>query len=192
MRRRDLLEGLSVSVGLSLAGCTDDSGGPPVTTVDDDTDLAVSSPAFVDGATIPTRYTFEGDDISPPLSIGGVPDGVASLVLVVDDPDAPNPPFTHWLVWQLPADTREIPTGISQSRRVESLGGAHQGTNDFGELGYRGPRPPEDDGAHTYRFTVYAVEESLDVQAGARRGRVDEGLRDNVVANARFTGEFER
>lgn len=197
--RRDLLQSLCCGTGFVLAGCLDESGDgngerdvASLTTKDTESTLQMSSSAFGDGGTIPAKYTFDGADVSPPLSISGVPDTAESLVLVVDDPDAPNPPFTHWLLWNVPTDASAIPEGITQSRTVAELNGAKQGTNSFGELGYRGPRPPKGDGPYTYRFTLSAVETPLNVQAGARRGQVTQGLRDNLVATARITGEYER
>ncbi len=213
--RRDLLVSMSSGTGILLAGCLDgsgdsagdstetsipatdtESGGPndatSSTTSDDENGLQLSTTAFEDGGTIPKKYTFDGADVSPPLSISGVPDAAESLALVVDDPDAPNPPFTHWVLWNLPADTTAIPEGIRPSRTVSELDGAKQGTNSFDELGYRGPRPPKGDGSHTYRFTLYAVETPLDVQAGARRDQITGALQNNTVATARITGEYDR
>jgi len=211
--RRDFLVSVSSGTGLLLAGCLDGTDGseertetsPDATnTQTDGTDdalsttqskasgLQLSSTAFEDGSSIPQKYTFDGADVSPPLSISGVPDDADSLVLVVDDPDAPNPPFTHWLLWAIPADATTIPAGIEQSRTVPELDGAKQGTNSFDVLGYRGPRPPKDDGSHTYRFTLTAVDSPLNVQAGAGRDQVADALQSNSVATARITGEYDR
>ncbi|MFD1588604.1 YbhB/YbcL family Raf kinase inhibitor-like protein [Halorientalis brevis] len=208
--RRDFLVSVSSGTGLLLAGCldgTDSSEDSTETSPDatntqtDDTvsttrsnasGLQLSSTAFEDGGNIPQKYTFDGADVSPPLSISGVPADADSLVLVVDDPDAPNPPFTHWLLWDIPADTTAIPAGIEQSRTAPELDGAKQGTNSFDVLGYRGPRPPKGDGSHTYRFTLTAVERPLNVQAGASRDQIADALQGNSVATARITGEYER
>lgn len=187
-----------VAVGTGLAGCTMDGGGSEngsngdVTTVSPVEGFTLRSAAFSEGDSIPRKYTNDGDDVSPPLSVAGVPDDADTLTLIVDDPDAPSGSFYHWLLWNVPADTSEIPEGINQARRVPELGDAHQGTNGFGELGYRGPRPPKEDGPHTYRFTLYAVDGSLNVQAGARYPQVDEALSGSVVATARLTGEYDR
>ncbi|MEF8788378.1 MAG: YbhB/YbcL family Raf kinase inhibitor-like protein, partial [Planctomycetota bacterium] len=121
--------------------------------------LELISPAFRDGAEIPTRYTCDGDDVSPPLEISGVPDEAASLALVVDDPDAPGRTFVHWVAWNIPPDTSELPEG--------KLPAGREGTNSFGETGYGGPCPPEGDGPHTYRFKLHALDAKLDLEAGA-------------------------
>jgi Raf kinase inhibitor-like YbhB/YbcL family protein len=202
--RRSVLRAVAGLGTIGVAGCSSLGGSenPPATTVtqtegDGDestaTDaLTITSPAFEDGATIPVEHTRDGEDVSPPLRISGVPDGIDSLALVADDPDAPDGPFVHWLLWDLSQSTTEIPEGIRQVRRVESLGGAKQGTNDFGELGYLGPAPPEGDGPHTYRFTLYAVESELNAQAGTGRTTLDRQLEGKVLTSARLTGEYER
>ncbi|WP_247009096.1 YbhB/YbcL family Raf kinase inhibitor-like protein [Halorientalis litorea] len=182
----------------TLAGCTTLDGGDgvdtadPATTVDSGSDTRLTSSAFANGETIPTKHTGDGADVSPPLSLAGVPGAIASLALVVDDPDAPDGTFVHWLLWGLPPETREIPEHVPQARRVPSLGDARQGTNGFGELGYRGPRPPEGDGPHTYRFTLYALDSTVNVQAGARRRALSNAMAESVVATARLTGTYER
>lgn len=194
LNRRQLLCGLCGTSGLAVAGCLETvqpTRNEPVTTVAG-SGMTLSSEGFADGERIPDQYTYEGADVSPPLSIGGVPDEAASLVLIVDDPDAPTPPFTHWVLWNLPPDTTSLPEGMPRTARLEAYGGAKQGNNSFGELGYLGPRPPEGDGRHTYRFTLYAVETELNVQARSRRGRVDDAMRGQVVATARLTGTYER
>ena len=194
-RRRFLRSCGTVAIGGALAGCTgggaEESAGN-ATTVSPSSGFVLRSPAFDGGESIPRKYTADGDDVSPPLEIEGVPDGADTLTLLVDDPDAPDGNFYHWLLWNVPAETTGIPEGINQARRVPDLGDARQGTNGFGELGYRGPRPPAEDDAHTYRFTLYAVSDSLNVQAGARYPTVDEGLSGSVVASTRLTGEYDR
>jgi len=192
-RRRFLRYCGAVAVGGGLAGCT--GGGSAgtrgaATTVSPTSGFTIRSPAFTEGESIPPKYTADGADLSPALAVAGAPEAATTLTLIVDDRDAPDGSFYHWLLWNLPADTTQIPEGINQARRVPDLGDARQGTNGFGELGYRGPRPPDGDDPHTYRFTLYAVAESLNVQAGARYPTVDEALSGSVVATARLTGEY--
>lgn len=198
--RRGVLRTVAAAAIFGFAGCSDGGGGSGgdtatsagPTTVSPTDGFRLESPAFADGGTIPTEFTADGDDLSPPLAITGVPDAASTLTLVVDDPDAPRGGFTHWLLWNVPAGTARLPAGINQSRRVPDLGDARQGTNGFGELGYRGPRPPADDGPHTYRFTLYAVRGSLNVQAGARYPTLDRALAGSVVTSARLAGEYDR
>src|SRR5205085_1249806 len=99
----------------------------------------VTSSAFREGQPIPRDYTGEGTDRSPPLSWEAAPDKAQSLAVLVEDPDAPGGTFTHWVLFNLPADTRELPGGASAGKLPE---GAVQGTNDFGKTGYNGPKPP--------------------------------------------------
>lgn len=184
----------------TAAGCLDAAGGDgddgtaatlPGTTGEHMT-LTFESPAFADGEQIPTKYTADGADVSPPLTIGGAPDEAATYALVVDDPDAPGRTFTHWLLWNVPADRTEVPEGVPTTRTVESLGGGRQGENDFGEVGYRGPKPPTGDGPHTYRFTLYVLRRPLEVPAGAGKPELVDAIDGTHLARARFTGEYER
>lgn len=173
-----------------LAGCSGSGGGGA--TVESPGGLTVTSPAFENGGTIPVEFTADGADRSPPIHVAGIPDDARRMALIADDPDAPSPPFTHWLIWSIPADREQLPAGIPQQKRVASLGSAKQGTNEMEEIGYSGPAPPKEDGPHTYRFTVYALESSPGVEAGAERAALEAGIRGNVVASGRLTGEYDR
>jgi Raf kinase inhibitor-like YbhB/YbcL family protein len=178
---------------LSVAGCLGDGNDADgATPAPFEGAMMVSSTAFEAGESIPERYTGDGADESPPLSVADAPGGSESFVLIVDDPDAPNPPFTHWLCWGIPPDTSEIPASIPQQERVPVLGDAVQGINDFDELGYRGPLPPEGDGPHRYRFTVRALDRALDLEPGADRAAVDNALEGGVMAQGRLVGTYER
>ncbi|WP_135826393.1 YbhB/YbcL family Raf kinase inhibitor-like protein [Halorussus ruber] len=155
-------------------------------------DGTIRTPAFTHGEPIPEKYTCEGEDVSPELTIADVPDDAAALAVVVDDPDAPAGTFTHWLLWNVPADTVEIPEGIDRLEEVTELDGASQGENDFGEVGYRGPCPPEGDAPHEYRFTLYVLDEELAVEAGAPRPDVQDELDAKTRDSDQFTGTFAR
>ncbi|PSP49109.1 YbhB/YbcL family Raf kinase inhibitor-like protein [Halobacteriales archaeon QH_1_68_42] len=206
---------LALAGSVALAGCgftvessTETSGSTPdgetpgegvptarenegaTTTAASDGRLAFSTSAFEDGGTIPTEYTGAGADRSPPLSVGSVPEAAETLALVVDDPDANG--YVHWLLWNVPASVDGIAADLPQTETLPDLDGARQGTNDFGELGYRGPLPPADDGPHTYRFTMSAVSTTLDLEAGASRGALADALEGTTADTDRITGEFER
>lgn len=190
---------LAVIASASLAGCglgSIDESTIADTSTDDSTPtiggggLAVSTPAFPDGGSIPARYTVEGADVSPRIVVESVPADTETLAVVVDDPDAGE--FVHWLLWNVPADVTAVPEGVPNSETVASLDGARQGTNGFGELGYRGPAPPEGDGPHTYRFTVSALDTTLSVSPGAGRETLRSALAPARLARDRFTGEFDR
>jgi Raf kinase inhibitor-like YbhB/YbcL family protein len=152
--------------------------------------MRLSSPNLRDGASIPERFTCDGDDVSPPLVIEDIPDNARSLAIVVDDPDAPSGTFVHWLLWNLPADKREVPEGIPRDREVRQLANARQGTNDFRKIGYGGPCPPR--GEHHYRFHLYAVDDELDLNAGANRKELEQALEGHVVAEAELVGTYRR
>lgn len=192
--RRRFLLGCSITVG-ALSGCAGPSDTGPTSTTPStdstDTPLQLTTSAFEGGEPIPEEFSCVGADRSPPLSIGNVPEGTASIALVVDDPDAPDGPFTHWLLWDVPPDVSSIPAAVPTTPTVESLGGATQGENDFGDVGYRGPCPPSGS-THTYRFTLYALDSPLGVSAGANREIVQSAIAERRIASDRLTGTFER
>lgn len=178
---------LATSVALAgLAGCTADResdgdlGDPP----------ALTSPAFEDGAPIPTKHACDGAGVSPPLAVSALPDGAETLALVVDDPDANG--YIHWLLWNVPADTMEIPEDVPRAKTVDALDGAAQGTNSAGKVGYVPCCPPPTDGAHTYRFRLSAVGASLDVDPGADRKRLQNALDGPSTATTTLTGTYDR
>jgi Raf kinase inhibitor-like YbhB/YbcL family protein len=154
--------------------------------------MKITSTAFAEGARIPTEFTREGDDRSPPLSVDGIPDGARSLALIVDDPDAPARVWVHWLLWGIPVDRSEIPAGVPTDPEVGGLGGARQGTNDFGDPGYGGPMPPRGHGTHHYRFTVHALSDAIDLEAGAGREALESAIEGITLETARLTGTYER
>lgn len=190
--RRDCLAGTG-ALFAGLTGCSGlnpfggDGSNYPATT----TGLSFSTPAFGDGETVPRRHTCEGENVSPPLEIGNVPPGAGSLAVLVDDPDAPQArPFVHWVLWNVAPSRTSIAENVPREEAV--LDGAVQGVTDTGDVGYTGPCPPPDDGAHTYRFTCLAVEDTVDLAAGASKSDLLDAVGDRVVAGARFTGEFDR
>ena len=148
-------------------------------------DLAISSSAFAGGNHIPTRHTGEGDDVSPQLSISGVPDGTQELAIICHDPDAPLPHgFTHWVCYGIPVDVTEIPEGGG--------GSFNEGSNDMGNTGYNGPMPPEGHGVHHYYFWVYALDAQLDLPAGKSRSELLDAMADHIIEQARIVGTYER
>ena len=156
------------------------------------TDSSFRTSAFTHGESIPEKYTCEGRDISPELTIGDVPDDADALAVVVDDPDAPAGTFTHWLLWNVPADTVEIDEDVPPMEEVPDLGGARQGENDFGDVGYRGPCPPEGDDPHEFRFTLHVLDEELDMDSGAVRPQLQDELDAATLETEQFTGTFGR
>jgi Raf kinase inhibitor-like YbhB/YbcL family protein len=131
--------------------------------------LTLSSSAFANNGAIPAKYTCDGANVSPPLTIAGVPPGAKSLALTLDDPDAPGGSFRHWLVWKIPPSTTSIGEG-------QHLGVEEQ--NGFGKPGYGGPCPPS--GLHHYAFTLYAMGDEQPPSKG------------NVLAQAQLIGTYKR
>jgi Raf kinase inhibitor-like YbhB/YbcL family protein len=154
--------------------------------------VKITSSAFGEGQRIPDQYTRDGSDRSPPLVVEDVPDGAHTLAVIVDDPDAPSKTWVHWLIWGIPADRREIPEALPREGVVESLGGARQGRNDFGDTGYGGPLPPRGHGTHRYRFTAYALGREVHVEPGAERDALESAIEDCTLDSCRLTGWYER
>ncbi|MFQ5965417.1 MAG: YbhB/YbcL family Raf kinase inhibitor-like protein [Candidatus Scalinduaceae bacterium] len=150
--------------------------------------LEIKSTSFVEGGTIPGKYTCDGPDVSPPLSWAQSPEGTKSLVLICDDPDAPMGTWVHWVLYGLSPNTLELPEGIPVEEVV--LGGAKQGTNDFRRIGYGGPCPPG--GTHRYYFKLYAVDSELDLDAGATKDEVLKAIEGHVLAEGQLMGRYSR
>jgi Raf kinase inhibitor-like YbhB/YbcL family protein len=167
---------------VTLAGaCGDDDDSPAV---DAPAAITVTSPAFDDGATIPTRFTCDGEEVSPPLAWDGVPADAAELALLVEDPDAPGGTFVHWVVWGIDASAGGLDEGAVP-------GDASEGANETGESGYAGPCPPPGD-PHHYGFTVLALSEPLDLDAGATADDLRQAVEDSVLAQGMLTGLYGR
>jgi Raf kinase inhibitor-like YbhB/YbcL family protein len=146
-------------------------------------DLALQSSAFDHGGPIPGRHSCEGEDVSPPLSWSGAPEGTRSLALVVDDPDAPAGIFTHWLGWGLDPGAEGL--GEGEAAPVE-------GQNDFGTSGYRGPCPPPGHGRHRYFFRLYALDSDPDLAPGADKRELERALEGHTLAAVELIGTYER
>jgi Raf kinase inhibitor-like YbhB/YbcL family protein len=155
--------------------------------------ISISAPEFDDGEPIPEHYTCAGPGSSPPLEVEAIGGAAATVALIVDDPDAPRAePFVHWLAWDVPTTLETWPTDIGTGGRPSELQGGAQGTNSTGDLGYLGPCPPEGDGPHRYRFTVFAVDTTLGLDAGAERAALESALEGHVLARDRLVGTFGR
>lgn len=143
--------------------------------------FTVTSPAFADGQPVPREFTCDGNDAPPAITVTDPPQGTKSFALVMDDPDAPKGTFTHWLVYDIPADGKAIRATAGKALK-----------NDFGKKGYGGPCPPPGHGPHRYYFTIYAVDATtLDVP-GDRRDDLEAALKDHTLAKARLMGLYER
>lgn len=150
--------------------------------------MKLNSNAFVNHGLIPLKYTCDGANISPGLSWEEIPQETQSLVLIVDDPDAPGRTFVHWVVYDIPPTVKQLPEKITSSKTI-STGGV-QGKNDFGKLGYGGPCPPS--GTHRYFFHLYALDKKLNLEAGMTKNQVLIAIKDHVLAKAELMGKYER
>jgi Raf kinase inhibitor-like YbhB/YbcL family protein len=144
--------------------------------------LQVTSSAFKDGGDIPSKFSCDGANTSPPLQISDVPAGAKTLVLIVDDPDASSGLFTHWMAWNLSPQTGIVAEG--------SAPGGVRGTNDFGKSGYGGPCPPS--GSHRYYFRVFALDRKLDLSSGAKRSQLNAAMKGHVIGQGELVGRYSR
>ena len=151
--------------------------------------LSVSSAVFREGEVIPTKYTCQGQDVSPALTWSQPPAGTQSLALIVDDPDAPVGVFTHWVIFNIPADSRGLSEAVPT--QAELPNGALQGKNDFGRMGYAGPCPPSGR-PHRYQFTVYALDSRLDLTAGVAKKQLLTAMQGHVLAQGELSGSYQR
>jgi len=151
--------------------------------------LTISSPVFQEGKEIPLKYTCEGEDISPPLKWDEPPAGTQSFALIMDDPDAPVGVFTHWVLFNITSDSRELLEAVLAREQIS--GGALHGKNSFGEIKYVGPCPPPGR-SHRYRFTLYALDQHLDLKAGASKEQVVKSMQGHVLAQGQLTGTYQR
>lgn len=151
--------------------------------------LSVSSPAFQEGGRIPVKYTCEGQDTSPQLSWSEPPAGTQSFALITDDPDAPGGVFTHWVLFNIPSDSRGLPEAVTTQAELPT--GALQGKNDFGRVGYGGPCPPPGR-PHRYQFTIYAVNQSLELKAGVSKKQLINAIQGHILAQGQLTGIYQR
>ena len=151
----------------------------------------LGSEAFENEETIPARYTCDGENVSPALAWSGAPAETNLWALIMDDPDAPGGTFTHWVLFDLPAETRELPEGVEAAPMpANGLEGA-QGSNDGDGIGYTGPCPPSGP-AHRYRLTLYALDSPVNLDPGAKKQEVLEAMDGHVLAQAELVGRYGR
>ena len=143
-------------------------------------ELTVSSPEFENKKLIPSKYTCDGDDVNPPLTIESVPKETKSLVLIVDDPDAPMGTWDHWIVWNIP------PTNTIEENTVPGT----EGINGFRKHSYGGPCPPG--GTHRYFFKIYALDTKLDLNSNSRKKDVEKAMQGHILAKGELVGLYHR
>lgn len=146
-------------------------------------EFSITSSAFADNESIPPEYTADGRNVNPPLTISGAPEGTVSLVLIMDDPDAPVGTWDHWIMWNLPPNTAEIAADSVPA-------GAVQGANGWGRSDYGGPSPPS--GTHRYFFKLYALDIALGLQPGANKAAVEAAMEGHIIAQTKLVGLYSR
>jgi len=151
--------------------------------------IQVTSPAFSEGGSIPSKYTCDGQNVSPPLRWNAIPEGTKSIALIVDDPDAPHGDWVHWVVYDLPASIRDLAERVPPDEKYLGNGG-RQGTTDFGKIGYGGPCPPS--GTHRYFFKVYALDKTLGLSPGATKSQLLKAMEGHVLAQGQLMGKYAR
>ena len=151
--------------------------------------IEVTSTAFKAETSIPKQFTGDGADQSPSLRWSEPPSGTKSIALICDDPDAPRGTWVHWVLFNLPAQARELDEGVPTT---ETLGdGAKQGKNDFGNIGYGGPAPPKGK-AHRYFFKLYALDVTLDLAPGATKAQLVDAVKGHILAEGQLMGTYQR
>jgi len=150
--------------------------------------MKLESNTFVADGMIPAKYTCDGEDVSPDLRWDAPPIGTQSLVLIVDDPDAPNGTFVHWVLYDLPPETRQLAEGVEVGPTLE--GGGIHGETSFGRLGYGGPCPPN--GTHRYYFKLYALDKALGLKSGATKQQIEAAMEGHILDSGELMGRYSR
>ena len=145
-------------------------------------EMTITSPAFMEGEAVPQKFSCDGDNLSPELIWSGIPDGTASLVFIMDDPDAPVGLWVHWVLFNLPANS----TGLAEG----AIGQGVDGLNSWGETGYGGPCPPG--GTHRYFHKLYALDTTLDLEAGATVDTIEAAMEGHILSQAELMGTYTR
>lgn len=147
------------------------------------TDLTITSSAFANKTAIPGRYTCDGQDVSPPLQIDAIPAGTNSLAIVMDDPDAPAGTWVHWVIWNIPPQTREIKENSLPS-------GGVQGMNSWKRNRYGGPCPPS--GTHRYFFRLYALDITLNLPPSSTKAALEAAMQGHIIGQGELMGTYRK
>jgi Raf kinase inhibitor-like YbhB/YbcL family protein len=163
---------LTFPIPLALAGDAPETGA-----------LKLTSPVFENNGTLPPRYTCDGENINPPLTIKNVPRGAKSLALILDDQDAPRGSYVHWIVWNIDPETKDI--------KEDSVpGDAVEGTNDFKRRNYGGPCPPTR--AHRYVFKLYALDIRLNLETRSTKAVLEKAMKGHILAQAQLLTSYKK
>jgi Raf kinase inhibitor-like YbhB/YbcL family protein len=150
--------------------------------------IELKSASFGSGEMIPRKYTCDGEDVSPALSWGSIPEGTKEIVLICDDPDAPGGTWVHWVLFGLAPDSTSLTENFGKK---ETVLGVRQGKNDFGKVGYGGPCPPKGP-AHRYFFKLYALDKSLDLKPEVKKADVMKAIDGHILGHGEIVGRYGR
>lgn len=151
--------------------------------------FTLTSPAFQEGTIIPNKYTCSGQDVSPTLQWNAPPKDTKTFALIMDDPDAPIGTWVHWVMFNIPGHSSSLPEAVPPKKSFPT--GEIQGSNDFKRIGYGGPCPPPGK-PHRYYFKLYALDTTLKLQPGAKKGDVLTACQNHILAEAHLMGRFGR
>ena len=155
--------------------------------------IQITSDGFSANAEIPSRFTADGQNVSPPLHWSGRPPGTKELALIVDDPDAPRAdPFVHWIVYKIPSDAEGLPENVPNEPQLATPPGALQGKSSFGKIGYGGPAPPKGHGTHHYHFHLYALDRPLEVRPELDKQALLAVMAGHILDEGDLVGTYER
>jgi len=152
--------------------------------------IEISSPAFLEGDTIPVKFTCDGTDVSPALTWSAPPEGTKSLALICDDPDAPRGTWVHWVLFNIPPTITGLPEAVVIDKD-ESIKGALEGVTDFGNNTYGGPCPPRGP-AHRYYFKIYTMDQILELTEKATKADVEKAMKGHILAMGQLMGTYKR
>ena len=151
--------------------------------------ISIQAEGFNEGDMIPDEFTCKGRDISPSISWKGIPAGTQSITLIMDDPDAPGGTFVHWVIYNIPSQTWNLPKGMPQDKTLAD--GSMQGMTDFGQPGYGGPWPSSGK-THRYFFKVYALDMKINLPAQASKNQVESAMKGHILAEGALMGTYRR
>lgn len=150
--------------------------------------IELTSTAFGESELIPSKYTCDGEDVSPPLAWDNVPPGTNSLAIICDDPDAPGKTWVHWVLFNIPPEATRLPEGIANAEILNNR--ARHGVNDFGNFGYGGPCPPS--GSHRYVFKIFALDSKLDLTGKVSKQQLESAMQGHILGGGQLIGVYSR
>lgn len=151
-------------------------------------EMKISSPAFENEGMIPSKFTCDGENISPELIFENIPDSAISLALIMDDPDAPRGTWVHWVIFNIPVNTKRLRENFPKADKIDD--GTIQGLNSWPEIGYGGPCPPS--GVHRYYFKLYALDKKLDLTSNATKEDLLTAMEGHIIAEAQIMGKYTK